>query len=60
MKCLIVDDDKFERDGIIYLMQRMNFPLVIREARNGKLALAALQQEKIDIVITDIKMPVMD
>lgn len=60
MKCLIIDDDKFERDGLIGLISRMDRSLEFRDVKNGKLGLDILTKEDIDIVITDIKMPVMD
>ncbi len=68
MKVLIVDDDKFERDGLRYLLNNISKELEelnidsfdIKDVRNGKLALELFRKEKFDIVITDIKMPVMD
>ena len=60
MKCLIIDDDKFERDGLVYLLRQMGFGLEFIDVKNGRLGLEVLAKENIDIVITDIKMPVMD
>lgn len=64
IKILVVDDDKFERDGIIYLLNRLGekytYDYYIKDVRNGRLALDLLEKENFDIVITDIKMPVMD
>lgn len=60
MKCLIVDDDKFERDGLIFLLKNKFFDLEILEARNGKIALEILKESDIDFVITDLHMPIMD
>ena len=68
IKILVVDDDKFEREGLIYLLnklfEKLNHSHIeefsIKDLRNGRLALEALERENFDIVITDIKMPVMD
>lgn len=58
---LIVDDEMFVRKGIIscinWLECEMNTPF---EAANGEEALAVIDNNHIDIIFTDIKMPVMD
>lgn len=60
IKILIVDDEKIERNGIKFLLKQMNLELEIFEAVNGLKALDVLKEEKIDILLTDIKMPFMD
>ena len=60
ISCLIVDDDKFERDGLRYMIEERRLPLHVADVRNGKLALDLMNEERFDMVITDIKMPVMD
>lgn len=60
MNLLLVDDDKFERDGLRFLLDKMNCPFSILEANNGANALEVLQANDIDIVITDIKMPILN
>lgn len=62
---LIVDDEKIERSGIIFLLKKLNIAVNIYEAANGKAAFELLQQmkekqERIDILLTDVKMPFMD
>lgn len=57
---LIVDDEKIERNGIVFLMKRMGITLEISEAANGLAALDILKKQKIDILLTDVKMPFMD
>lgn len=59
-KMLIVDDEKIERKGIISLIKRYNFEIEIFEAKNGKEALASMKKESVDILLTDIRMPIMD
>lgn len=60
IRILIVDDEKIERNGIKFLLKQMNLELEIFEAVNGLKALDVLKEEKIDILLTDIKMPFMD
>lgn len=57
---LIVDDEKFERDGIKYLLSKYNFNVSLAEAQNGKEALDYLLHHEVDVLITDIRMPIMD
>jgi len=58
---LIVDDEPFIRDAFKDLIDREELEILeIHEAYNGQHALDILEKEKIDIVITDLKMPVMD
>lgn len=61
MKILLVDDEKTEREGIRYLIDRFRFPLLVEEAQNGKAAFEYIQKNNdIDILLTDVKMPYMD
>ncbi|MDO5136547.1 MAG: response regulator [Eubacteriales bacterium] len=57
---LIADDEKIEREGIKFLLSREEGERKIFEASNGRQALAILRSEKIDLLLTDIKMPHMD
>ncbi|MDU3351429.1 MAG: response regulator, partial [Clostridium sp.] len=60
MKILIVDDDKIIRLGLKKIINRI-FPQyeVIAGFQNGLVAFEYLKNNKIDLVITDIKMPIM-
>ncbi len=50
-----------ERDGIRSICNWNELGIeIIGEAWNGKVALQFLENEKADIIITDVKMPVMD
>ena len=42
-RMLIVDDEKNERDCILYLLKNSGLPLEIREAEDGVAALALLK-----------------
>jgi len=60
-KILIVDDEVLARVGITALIswEEHGFTIV-GEAENGKKALELARKYRPDIIITDIKMPVMD
>jgi len=57
---LVVDDEKIEREGVRFLIQKKELPLQVTEAENGEKALELLKIHKMDILFTDIKMPFMD
>lgn len=57
---LIVDDEYVERKGIALLLNKFRIPVNILEATNGRQALEILNSHMVRIVITDIRMPVMD
>lgn len=58
-KILIVDDENNERMGIQRLIFKYQYPLEVRQAPNGKIALEIMEKEEFDILLTDIKMPFM-
>lgn len=57
---LVVDDERIEREGIAYLIEEHRLPLQIMSAANGREALALLDDNRADILLTDIKMPFMN
>lgn len=57
-KLLIVDDDDHIRELLMVLFEKEGFD--IYEAANGVQALALLETVKVDMVILDIMMPMMD
>lgn len=59
-KLLIVDDERIERNGIKYLLEEDKRELEIYEAGNGRDALEFLKDNKVDILLTDVKMPFID
>lgn len=57
---IVVDDEPLIRCSVIYsLQQNIHNIKVIGEASNGREALTLIDSQKPDIVITDIKMPLM-
>ncbi|NQX67391.1 response regulator [Paenibacillus alba] len=59
-RMLIAEDDKIEREGIQFLLNKYAFPFEIQEAKHGRAALEMLQEYEADVLLTDIKMPFMD
>ncbi|UOQ83510.1 response regulator [Gracilibacillus salinarum] len=57
---LIVDDEKLIREGIHAMLNRLLPGHQCLLADNGKTALDVVESQKIDLIISDIKMPVMD
>ncbi|MDD2970743.1 MAG: response regulator [Lachnospiraceae bacterium] len=57
---LLVDDEKNERDGMKFLIEKYKLPMTVAEAQNGKVALEYVKSHHVDILFTDVKMPFMD
>ena len=60
MKILVVDDEKFIRQGIKYMLEEDIKDIQVIVANNGFEALDRMLNHNVDIIITDIKMPIMD
>jgi len=60
MKILIVDDEKLARERLKDLIEECSKTHVIREEENGLAAIRAIEKEPPDVVLMDIRMPVMD
>ena len=60
-KLLIVDDEDIEREGMAQFIPWENYEIQLAgTAWNGVEGFQKIQAEEPDIVLTDIKMPVMD
>jgi two-component system response regulator YesN len=57
---LVVDDEPRHRAGLANMLRRLRPAYKISEARNGADALRFVEANPVDIIITDIKMPIMD
>jgi len=60
IKVLLVDDQALIRDGLRAVLLAYPEITVVADVENGKLALEAVECYKPDIVLMDIRMPVMD
>ncbi len=58
-RVLVVDDHPMFRMGLAYALRAKGFTAV-GEASNGREALAWCRRESVDVVLMDVKMPVMD
>lgn len=60
IKVLIVDDDKLVRKGLISTMPWQEYDMkVVGEAKNGEKAIEFMESNEIDLLFTDLAMPVM-
>lgn len=60
IRVLIVDDDHLVRKGFIGIMPWQNHGFqIVGEANNGENALELLQTIEVDLLITDLAMPIM-
>lgn len=60
-KVLIVEDAKMIRKGISTMVGRCGIPIgEILECKNGLEALEIIKNNRVDVMITDIRMPKMD
>ena len=57
---LIADDEDDERSGVDFLLDELGYKMNKLFASNGKNALESLKCNPIDILFTDIRMPIMD
>ncbi|MBM7095087.1 response regulator transcription factor [Bacillus sp. H-16] len=60
VKILLAEDQSMVRQGLKMMIETDPDLRVVKEARNGKEAVAACEASVIDLVILDIRMPVMD
>lgn len=59
-KVLIVDDEPIHRRGLTNMIRELRPGFYVNSAKNGAEALDYVRHHQVDILITDIKMPVMD
>ncbi len=60
MKILIVDDEILARERLVSLVSELNSDFSISEAENGVAALKMISKECPELILLDIRMPVMD
>lgn len=59
-KVIIVDDHVIFRKGLFTILNEIDFVKVVGEASNGNELLELLKKQSVDVILMDIKMPVMD
>ena len=59
-KVIIVDDHVIFRKGLTTILNEIDFVKVVGEASNGNELLDLLKSQSADVILMDIKMPVMD
>jgi hemolysin D len=59
-KILVVDDHRMYRDGLKALLSLQNDMEIVGEAENGQEAIAKTRKLHPDVILMDVKMPVMD
>jgi len=60
IKLLIVDDHSIIRDGLVKLLQDEEFIDIVLVCNNGKSVLDYLEENEVDIIVSDISMPDMN
>lgn len=60
MTVLIVDDEQIQIDGMQKLIRKLYPDIDTLQAKNGREAWVQLEAQDVDVVFTDIRMPVMD
>src|SRR5512142_1238028 len=57
---LIVDDNKFVIETLVLILASCMHDVSFRTAANGKDAVEVLASSPVDLILTDLMMPVMD
>lgn len=57
---LVVDDEQIHLNGLSNLLRKIRENYLVLTAKNGSEALSVMADNSVDILITDIKMPIMD
>lgn len=60
IRILLVDDQRLMRDGLRTLLELEDDLEVVGEAENGQAAIELFESLKPDVVLMDVRMPVMD
>ncbi len=60
VKILVVEDHKILLDSLCLLLSTINNIEIVGKASNGRDALAILEKSEVDLMMTDIGMPIMD
>lgn len=59
IQVLVVDDDHLMRAGLTMIIEQTSDLSVVAEAEDGRQAVAAVRRERPDVVLMDVRMPVL-
>jgi two-component system, LytTR family, response regulator len=60
IRALVVDDEALAREALREILQEEGAFEIVRECKNGREAVQAIQKEKLDVVFLDVRMPLLD
>ncbi|MGB3514330.1 MAG: response regulator transcription factor [Microcoleaceae cyanobacterium] len=60
IKVLLVDDENLIRRGLKALLKLENYLQIVGEAENGETAIIQIENLQPDVVLMDVRMPIMD
>lgn len=60
MRIVIVEDEPKTREGLIHIITKYTSHVIAGAAENGQAGLSVIRERIPDLIISDIKMPVMD
>jgi len=60
IKVLIVDDDHLMRAGLTMIIEQTDDLVVVDQAEDGRQAVTLARRERPDVVLMDVRMPVLD
>src|SRR5690554_6578914 len=60
IRVLIVDDQSLIREGLRMMLSLYDNIQLVGEADNGKEAIEILDKDQVDLILMDIRMPIMD
>lgn len=60
MKAVIVDDEKVARSRVVSLLASADDIEVVAQLENGREALDYLNRERVDLLLVDVQMPILD
>jgi DNA-binding NarL/FixJ family response regulator len=60
IKVLIVDDQSLIREGLTMMLNLYDDIFIIGEVANGEEAIKILDTQEVDVILMDIRMPIMD
>lgn len=60
IRVLIVDDQEIIREGLSMMLGLYSTISIVGQVNNGKEAIKLLEDEEVDLILMDIRMPIMD